>query len=204
VGQILFCSFTICFRELGVIVDNNIYLLMPICKKCNSQFPNSILENGVRKWIHSRSYCLSCSPRGENAGYDLRKRSTDEKYKEIYKSQDSVVCKVCERHYPRKRKNNLVCSTCRSNYQRYKNKQKAINLLGSKCSKCSSTDCDTFTFHHINPDEKKLALANSWGNVNWNLLESEIKKCILLCYNCHMKEHKKDLAKLIEFYEKSS
>lgn len=177
---------------------------MPICKKCNSQFPNSISENGKRKFIHTRSYCLTCSPRGENLGYDLRKRSTDEKYKEIYKSQDSVVCKVCERHYPRKLKNNLVCSTCRNNYQRYKNKQKAKELLGSKCAKCENNDLAVLTFHHVNSEEKSFDLASNWSQVKWDLLELEIKKCVLLCYNCHMKEHQKDLTKLIEFYEKNS
>lgn len=174
---------------------------MPICKKCNIKFPNFISENGKKKYLHTRSYCLNCSPRGENIGYDLRKRATDEKYKILYKSESSIACKVCERYFPRKKKTNLVCSTCRSNYQRYKNKQKGIEMLGSKCSKCFSTDRDVLTFHHINPDEKELGLADSWSNVNWNTLEAEIKKCVLLCCNCHMKEHKKDLTALINFYE---
>lgn len=175
---------------------------MPICKKCNSQFPNTILENGKQKHIRSRSYCLVCSPRGKNLGYDLRKRATDEKYKNLFASNDSIICKICERKFKRKRKNNLVCSSCRSNYARYKNKKKGIMLLGGKCSHCFTTDSDVLTFHHINPEEKIFDLARGWSGTNWEDLEKEVKKCILLCYNCHMKHHKKDLTKLIDFYEK--
>lgn len=175
---------------------------MPICKKCSSQFPNWIKEEGKKKNISSRSYCLSCSPRGKNLGYDLRKRATDEKYKFLYKSENSIICKVCERHYPRKRKNNLICSSCRTNYKRYKNKQKAKELLGNKCLKCKNSDFAVLTFHHVNPSEKSFDLSSSWNNTEWNILEKEVNKCVLLCYNCHMKEHQKDLTKLIEFYEK--
>jgi len=174
---------------------------MPICKNCNTKFPNYISENGKRKYIHKRSYCLSCSPRGENAGYDLRKRATDEKYKTKYKTESSIICKVCERHFPRKKKSNLVCSTCRSNYQRYKQKQKAKNLLGNKCQKCGNCNLDVLTFHHVNPAEKSFDLASTWAQVDWSIIEAEVKKCVLLCYNCHMKEHKKDLTPLINFYE---
>jgi len=173
---------------------------MPICKNCNIKFPRKIIEDGKKKDLSSRSYCLTCSPRGENFGYDLRKRSTDEKYKDLYKSENSIVCKICNRHYPRKKKNNLVCGTCRTGC-RYKNKQRGIDLLGAKCVKCLTEDREVLTFHHTNPNEKSFDLSANWSSINWNKVELEIKKCVLLCYNCHMKEHKKDLAALINFYE---
>ena len=174
---------------------------MPICKNCNIKFPNKIIEDGKKKDLSGRSYCLTCSPRGKNFGYDLRKRSTDEKYKDLYKSENSIVCKICNRHYTRKKKNNLVCGTCRTGYRRYKNKQKGIDLLGAKCSKCSIKDRDVLTFHHVDPNEKSFGLSDNWSGVSWKAIETEIKKCVLLCHNCHMKEHKKDLSVLINFYE---
>lgn len=115
-----------------------------------------------------------------------------------------MICKVCERHYPRKDKNNLVCSTCRNNYQRYKSKRKALKILGDKCFKCDENDLEVLTFHHTDPETKEIELASSWANVNWEILEKEINKCILLCANCHIKKHKKDLSKLIDFYEGSN
>ncbi len=176
---------------------------MPTCKNCNLKFPNVILEDGKQKYLSSRSYCLICSPRGKNLGYDLRKRATDTKYKNICDKENQIECKVCKRHYPRKKKNNLVCSTCRNNYLRYKNKQKAKDLLGNKCQKCGNCDLDVLTFHHIDPEKKSFNLSDNWTQTNWADLETEIKKCLLLCCNCHIKEHKKDLTDLINFYESS-
>lgn len=175
---------------------------MPTCKKCNNKFPNCIEENGKRKYLNSRSYCLVCSPRGSNYGYDLRKRATDTKYRDKYKNHNSIECAICKRHFPRRKKNNLVCSTCRGNYLRYKNRKKAIDLLGSQCAKCNINDYDVLTFHHLDSTIKSFDLSESWSRIDFDIIKAEVMKCELLCFNCHCKQHKKNLSRLIDFYER--
>ena len=43
-------------------------------------------------------------------------------------------------------------------------------------------------FHHKNPKEKDFIIGNV-GNKSWDRIKIEMKKCILLCANCHMIEH---------------
>jgi len=59
-----------------------------------------------------------------------------------------------------------------------------------KCSICEENHPATLDFHHENPTEKEIgisqAIARNWS---WLRLKKEIKKCIILCSNCHRKLH---------------
>lgn len=59
-----------------------------------------------------------------------------------------------------------------------------------KCTLCNEDHPATLQFHHLDPNEKEievsLAVTNGWS---FKRIEEEIKKCIVLCANCHMKEH---------------
>ena len=43
-------------------------------------------------------------------------------------------------------------------------------------------------FHHINPDEKEFSIGQR-HMVNFELLQKELDKCILVCKNCHCEIH---------------
>ncbi len=43
-------------------------------------------------------------------------------------------------------------------------------------------------FHHINPEDKIYAVKDLMVR-RWELIQTEIDKCILLCSNCHREEH---------------
>ena len=67
-------------------------------------------------------------------------------------------------------------------------KIKAINLLGSKCSQCGYQKClAALEFHHQKEKgEKEYLLTDLIRQLKpWVLIEKEVKKCILLCSNCH-------------------
>jgi len=59
-----------------------------------------------------------------------------------------------------------------------------------KCAYCSETDPACLDFHHIDPSEKEINVpwAVDWG---WGVerIKREIAKCIVLCANCHRKNH---------------
>lgn len=70
-----------------------------------------------------------------------------------------------------------------------------INLLGGKCKKCGyNKNLSVFNFHHKDPDKKELNLdIRSMGNNSFEKLEKEVKKCSLLCSNCHLELHNPEL-----------
>jgi predicted HNH restriction endonuclease len=45
-----------------------------------------------------------------------------------------------------------------------------------------------YDFHHIDPSIKEEGIG-TLINKGWKRLEAELKKCIVLCSNCHRIEH---------------
>jgi len=76
-----------------------------------------------------------------------------------------------------------------------------IRLLGGKCCLCGYDKCDAaLDFHHINPEEKEYGL----GSGNCHSLEKdlqEVKKCILICANCHREIHHSNLYDNIDLFQ---
>ena len=71
---------------------------------------------------------------------------------------------------------------------RWAKKIKAIEYLSGKCSKCGEDNIFTLSFHHKNPNEKECRVGEILS-LRWSRIETEIKKCVLLCENCHREEH---------------
>jgi 5-methylcytosine-specific restriction endonuclease McrA len=64
-------------------------------------------------------------------------------------------------------------------------KQKLVTMTGGKCQVCGYERCiDALQFHHLNPAEKSFSIGESRYNFFDKLVE-EVKKCVLLCANCH-------------------
>jgi hypothetical protein len=66
-----------------------------------------------------------------------------------------------------------------------------IESLGGKCSICGYDKCiNSLCFHHVNPDEKSFILGGLRGfSRKWETIVKEIRKCVLLCLNCHGEVH---------------
>lgn len=69
-----------------------------------------------------------------------------------------------------------------------------INLYKSKLPcLCGESDYRCLDFHHINPDNKKKAVAElAAEGYNIPTIQAEIDKCEILCSNCHRKQHFKN------------
>jgi len=61
-------------------------------------------------------------------------------------------------------------------------KIKATKILGGKCERCGNDNIFCLDFHHIKNKEFDI---NNCKSLRWGKIESEIKKCKLLCRNCH-------------------
>lgn len=70
-------------------------------------------------------------------------------------------------------------------------KQRMINSMGGKCSLCGYNKCnDALEFHHIDPTIKEMSLGGIRANpISWEKIVEEMKKCILVCSNCHKEIH---------------
>ena len=58
------------------------------------------------------------------------------------------------------------------------------------CCRCSERHIACLEFHHKEPDEKMFQVS-AFRNYGYNVdrVVYEIKKCLLICSNCHKKEH---------------
>lgn len=67
---------------------------------------------------------------------------------------------------------------------RWKVEQHKLNL---GCSRCGYNKCaGALHFHHIDPSEKEFMISKAFcRSMSKDKLDKELKKCILLCANCH-------------------
>ena len=60
--------------------------------------------------------------------------------------------------------------------------------LKLKCSKCGENHIACLEFHHLDPSKKESNIS-SLIKFSYQRIQKEMKKCIVLCSNCHRKEH---------------
>lgn len=101
-------------------------------------------------------------------------------------------CKYCGDVINSAKKSVCDKSSCRN--KKYINRWKkikieSINLLGGCCRVCGYNNYNgALEFHHVDPNEK---------DADWTIIKKrsekrrieELKKCVLLCSNCHKEVH---------------
>jgi hypothetical protein len=71
-------------------------------------------------------------------------------------------------------------------------KLKVIQSMGGHCQICKYSKCpEALDLHHIDPTKKEISFGRVTANPKaWNTtIVPELKKCILLCANCHREFH---------------
>lgn len=164
---------------------------MPQCKKCQINFPISIVIDNKKRNLCKRKYCLECSPWGL---HNTRKLHFIDL--EAERTEDGIrsICKSCNREYTYRRglgHTKSECNSCKTNKQRYDKKIRAIEYKGGKCQRCGYSKCRAaLHFHHRDPSKKEFSVG---GNhcYSWNRIKGELDKCDLICSNCHAEIHEK-------------
>ncbi len=65
-------------------------------------------------------------------------------------------------------------------------KIRGVELLGGKCCLCGyDRHPGTLDFHHVDPTTKSFGVSAGGFSRSWKSIENELKKCILVCANCH-------------------
>jgi 5-methylcytosine-specific restriction endonuclease McrA len=133
--------------------------------------------------------------RKNDPAYMERKRQERKLYYQRHKDDPGFMPKQREtgrRRYHEKVKPNkseTLREQLRKNTRSYRERKLDVKLklqqeLGGQCVKCGITDYRLLDFDHIDPMTKKMNISTKL-HLPWEVLLVEIKKCQLLCPNCH-------------------
>lgn len=91
--------------------------------------------------------------------------------------------------YPRNREKQIAM-VARSSKKRRDKIVDAISGLKVQCSQCGESHPATLDFHHRDKSEKEFSISTAVANgSSLKRILAEIKKCDVLCSNCHRKVH---------------
>lgn len=112
------------------------------------------------------SYCKTEKPESEFQKHSLTKDGLQS------------WCRECKRLFGNKHRNTKIFRM--NEYKREKG-----------CLLCEENDPVALVFHHINPEEKSFTISE-FTHHKWMDILLEIKKCVVVCRNCHSKIHAHD------------
>lgn len=89
-------------------------------------------------------------------------------------------------HYLRNKERLLVANTAykRKKWQEWKDYKSGLN-----CVKCGFGHIAALDFHHVDPTEKEYDVNRLISNGQFKKAEEELRKCVVLCANCHRVHH---------------
>ena len=89
-------------------------------------------------------------------------------------------------------KPSMRCSKCQSDRVQKvveAKRQKAYDVFGRACAVCGYDKCEAaLEWHHLDPTQKEVSPAKVFSR-SWENIEKELRKCVLLCANCHREVH---------------
>lgn len=72
-------------------------------------------------------------------------------------------------------------------------KARAVKEFGGKCTECGYDKCQAaLEFHHKTPSKDNIQIGKIWFKA-WPKIMQELKKCKLVCSNCHKEIHFEEL-----------
>lgn len=111
---------------------------------------------------------------------------------EYKKCSKCEVLKSTDDFFKKGNRNTSYCKICLTQYQHQRwieLKRRAVKLMGGKCQKCGYNRClSALEFHHLDPTKKDVDFSHVRRRA-WKTVVEELKKCLLLCSNCHREEH---------------
>lgn len=126
--------------------------------------------------------CSNCKESKPLSGFNRNKSQRDGL---------QTFCRDCDckrkRKYYKKNKQKFFGYNKKSKTKRRAQVSDMRSKLG--CSNCPETHVACLDFHHTDPTKKEGGVGKILDKGNRKKLEEEIKKCIVLCSNCHRKHH---------------
>ena len=120
----------------------------------------------------------------------LYKRNIHDIILELNKCE--LLCQNCHCEKHQKEKLTYTKTYLSKRYKYIQKKLQLLSIFSNKCGHCSKTfnvdNMSSAEFHNVS-DKTFYINANTLIRKSDNEIEEELKKCILLCKNCHIKHH---------------
>jgi len=144
------------------------------CKICGEEIPSSIIIDGIRRSMRNRINCVNCTPFGKS--------------RYITKTEEGRLKRIAaktRRYYHNKKLQNGKDPI---KIRRQKYKTTIIGFISSGCQICSYNRCfRNIVFHHLR--DKQFSLDERHFQYALQTILDEIRKCIIVCHNCHGEIH---------------
>ena len=124
--------------------------------------------------------------REKNLGYKFRER---QRRKEYY-SENQLAEQKKAREYMRQWYRDHKEEASVKGREKYRKKRVEWDafVATQKCLHCGMKDPVCLDFHHRDPETKDYPVSQML-TYGWKRIMEEVDKCIVLCANCHRKEH---------------
>lgn len=147
------------------------------CKKCGKHVPLMAWIEGKKRNLQTRRYCLDCSPFGKHNTAQLEK----------IPDRLEQRCVDCGKKYKR---NGVRCPVCYFHRRRKRVVKRIDEIVGIACWICGYDKTRrNLCFHHLDPKTKLFGLTTRETMLKWERVFAEMKKCVLVCANCHGEIH---------------
>ena len=106
---------------------------------------------------------------------------------------ESSLVRVCARHgrttFLIEGRGYYRCKLCRNEQvvqHRRRLKQRLVAEAGGACALCGyDRHLGALQFHHLDPRSKRLHVSQNGVTLSLETIRQEVRKCVLLCSNCH-------------------
>lgn len=118
----------------------------------------------------------------------VQKNDEDFVFKNKEKGIRQSVCKECQKIYKLKHYyKNKEAHYFRNQKTHDKIKTYSNSIKKTGCKICGENEICTLDYHHLQNKEENIAKLLRGGSLK--KVKEEIKKCVVLCANCHRKVH---------------
>jgi len=99
-------------------------------------------------------------------------------------------CVDCYNIYEKElKKKNRKRLNAQATLRKQKRRIRIVEIMGGKCKYCGyKKSVRALTLHHVDAEKKEYTISQIVDH-NWDKIEKELKKCELVCFNCHMEIH---------------
>lgn len=141
---------------------------------CGDKIPTQMKIDGKLRNLQNRSKCLKCMPFNSHR---TRRKSTLE-------IRTAVAAKSLRQYHRYKEINGIDPIKVIRDRRKYL----LVDLLGGSCFLCGYSGCKkALSLHHVR--EKAFEVNSRALQFSWARVKAEIRKCVLVCLNCHAEIH---------------